>query len=90
MVKKTDHISTSDFAFTFGNMMKMLNTINLQEHTVPILEFHEIVISLFMEGKTSEEMLEISNKQARRNGLMEVGVYLVEEWRYERQERQEK
>ena len=82
VVKKTDHISTSDFAFTFGNIMKLLKTINLQEYTIPILEFHQIVISLFMQNKSTKEILQISNDQATKNGLMEVGVYLVEEWRY--------
>lgn len=33
MVKKTDHLSTSDFAFTFGNMLKLNKMVSLQEHT---------------------------------------------------------
>lgn len=51
MIKRTDHITISDFAFTFGNLMKLTKTIALQEHTVPVIELHEVVISLFMQGK---------------------------------------
>jgi hypothetical protein len=54
IVKKTDHISTSDFSFVLGNILKVMETIKLQEHTVSVLEFHEIVLSLFMEGKSSD------------------------------------
>ena len=35
-----------------------------------------------MEGKSTKEMLEIGNDYARENGLMDVGIYLEEEWRY--------
>lgn len=70
MMKKTDHLSTSDFAFTFGNLLRLTKTLNLQEYTIPIIELHEIAISLFMEGKSSEEILEITNRQAQKNGLM--------------------
>ena len=52
IVKNTDHISTSDFAFVMGNIMKLVSIVRLQEHTKDVLEFHEIVISLFMEGKS--------------------------------------
>lgn len=57
VIKKTDHISTSDFAFTFGNILKLTKTVSLQEYTIPIIELHEIVISLFMEGRASQEIL---------------------------------
>ena len=40
MVKKTDHVSTSDFSFVLGNIMKIMQTVKLQEHTLSILEFH--------------------------------------------------
>ena len=76
IVKKTDHISTSDFAFAMGNVMKIVDIIKLQEHTVPVLEFNEIVLSLFMEGKSTKEILEIGNEYARKTGLMDVGIYL--------------
>jgi len=36
-----------------------------------------------MEGKSSEEILNKSNHYASESGLMKVGVYLQEEWRYE-------
>ena len=40
IVKNTDHISTSDFAFAMGNIMKIVGIIKYQEYTKEVLEFH--------------------------------------------------
>jgi hypothetical protein len=90
MMAKTDHISVSDFAFVLGTIMKIDNSIKLQEHTVPVLELHEVVISLFMEGKSSKEILEVSNEHAKDLGLSALGVKLMEEWRYSSEHHRQK
>lgn len=50
LITKTDHLSISDFVFTFGNFFKLSKTVKLQEYAKPIIEIHEIIISLFMGG----------------------------------------
>jgi hypothetical protein len=50
MIEKTDHLCVSDFVFTFGNLFKLLKTVRMQEYGKPIMELHEIIISLFIEG----------------------------------------
>ena len=37
VVDKTDHLSVSDFVFTFGNMFKMSKTVRLQQYAKPIM-----------------------------------------------------
>lgn len=57
MIEKTDHLCVSDFVFTFGSMFKLLKTVRMQEYGKAILELHEIIISLFIEGESTEKIL---------------------------------
>jgi hypothetical protein len=37
VVTKTDHLSTSDFVFTLGNILSLINTVKLQSLSIPII-----------------------------------------------------
>lgn len=69
VINKTDHLSISDFVFTFGNMFKMTKTVRLQQYAKPIIELHEIIISMFMEGESKEKILEVTNQQVSKYKL---------------------
>lgn len=82
MITKTDHLAISDFVFTFGRLFKVMKVVNLQELCKPIIELHQVVISLFMEGKSKQEILRESNLFAAEQGLTKRDVIVREEWRY--------
>jgi platelet-activating factor acetylhydrolase len=84
MVRSTDHLSISDFAFAMGTLLQLLKAVRLQQLSEPILELHEVVISLFMEGRSKQEVLSVSHKYAHDRGLIAKGVEVVKEWRFVR------
>lgn len=81
MIEKTDHLCVSDFVFTFGSLFKLAKIVKMQECGKAIIELHEIIISLFIEGESTEKIIEVSNKYAVRSGLYKKGVKVVEESR---------
>jgi hypothetical protein len=42
------------------------------------MDFHQKVITLFMEGKSTQEILDESNQYAEENGVARLGVKLKE------------
>lgn len=82
MISQTDHLCVSDFVFTFGNMFKLTKTVKRQEEGKRILELHEIIISLFIEGENSQRIMEVANQYATKNGLVKKGIRVHEETRF--------
>ena len=52
MVKKTDHIGQSDFAYCFGGLLKLTKIIKLLELSDKLMHLNQLLFKQFLQGET--------------------------------------
>ena len=85
MVTKMNHLDQCDMAFVFGNIMEWMRKNSHYYLAEPILQLNLVMVSMFLEGKSVREMMDVGNEFCRENELDKAGFEVMEEFRVERE-----
>lgn len=85
MITKMNHLDQCDMAFVFGNIMEFMRKNSHYYLAEPILQLNLVMVSMFLEGKSVREMVNVGNEFCRQNELDKAGFEVMEEFRVERE-----
>ena len=81
MVKKMDHLSQSDMAYIFGNILQFTGSIKKQRLTDGFMGLNIVLSNLFLKGESKSEILKPGSAFIAQHKMDEQGVDLLEEYR---------
>ena len=81
MVKKMDHLSQSDMAYVFGNILQFTGSIKKQILTDGFMGLNIVLTNLFLKGESKTEILKAGSAFIAQHKMDEQGVELLEEHR---------
>jgi hypothetical protein len=85
MITKMNHLDQCDMAFVFGNIMELMRKNSHYYLAEGILQLNLVMVSMFLEGKSVREMVDVGNEFCRQNELDKAGFEVMEEFRVERE-----